>query len=146
MRFAASSNDGGKAEVDCAVLQLGAFPGGQSQAAVAPSAGGEYESADFKLEKVIDEGGKDKLDSVPQDVIDPHLFQGYNFSAAVDPNNLPGLVDLRFVFKEKGLASARIEVRQASTGVWHPFEIDVNSTDDQFINTVLDLTEALVTA
>jgi len=111
-----------------------------------PQDGWETEDADFDLDKVVAcDGSKEKMDNIPVDIINPLAYQAYIFTPVVDPDNLPSLVDLRIVFKEKRLNQAQLQVYQASTGVWHTFEIDTLSTDNKFIDATLDLTEALIT-
>jgi hypothetical protein len=92
------------------------------------------------------DGDKENLDAIPRYTISPYAFQGYTFRPSTDPENLPQRVALRFVFKEKELNHARLEVYQVSTGTWHPFEIDTQSSDDQYIDVTLDMSAVLTTA
>jgi subtilisin family serine protease len=141
VRFLVSRNEGGeKAEIDCANLQVGGT-------AHPPAAGWEVKPAGFDLHKVTaSDGDKDKLDEIPVNEVNPHIYQGYTFAPSVDPSNLPGVADLRFIFKEKSLNQALLQVYQASTRTWHSFELDTLSTDDAYIDTILDLTDVLETA
>ena len=77
---------------------------------------------------------------------DPFVFQRYTFTPSVDPARLPVWPICRVVFKEKSLGTAHVQVYQASTGLWHTFELDTLSTDDQTIDTIVDLSGALQTA
>jgi serine protease AprX len=139
VRFLASRNDGGeKAEVDCATLSLD----GRLHTL---AAGGEYKPAGFDLRKVLSvDKDNDSLDYFPVRDLNPHVYQSYTFTPTVDPENLPGLMDLNFVFKEKSLNNAQIQVYQTSTRIWHSFDIDTLSTDDRVINTLVDLSEVLI--
>lgn len=139
IRFLASHNEGGeKAEVDCVVLNLDGKP--QTLAM-----GGEYKPAAFELRKVLSvDKDNDSLDYFPVRDLNPHVYQSYTFTPTVDPENLPGLIDLNFIFKEKSLNNAQIQVYQTSTRTWFTFDIDTLSTDDKVINTLLDLSDVLI--
>jgi serine protease AprX len=147
VRFLVSRNDGGeKAEVDYVGLQLGAFADGSPTVNYAPVAGSEYKPAGFDLKKVrAYDGDKDDLDEIPLNAIDANQGQVYTFNPVIDPADMPGLVDLRFIFKEKSLGQAQLQVYQASTQTWHTFEVDTLSTNDRYIDATFDLTDALET-
>jgi subtilisin family serine protease len=140
VRFLVSRNEGGeKAEIDCANLHLGGV-------AHSPTAGWEVKPAGFDLHKVMgSDGDKDNLDEISVNEVNPHFYQGYTFAPTVDPSNLPGVADLRFIFKEKSLNHALLQVYQVSTRTWHTFELDTLSTNDRYIDTILDLTDVLET-
>jgi serine protease AprX len=147
IRFLVSRLGGGeKAEVDCANLRLGAFAAGDPHATLAPVAGGEYKAAGFDLKKVTAyDGHKESLDEIRLDFNDPNELQLYTFTPVVDPDNFPGLIDLRFVFKEKSLDLAQLQVYQISTSTWHTLAINTLSSNDQLIDTTFDLSEILET-
>ena len=112
-----------------------------------PVSGGAAERAGFDLNKVIAlDGDKANLDDIPASAISPYVFQAYTFQLSLDPAKMPQGVGLRFVFKEKELNHARLEVHQASTGTWHPLEIDTGVSEDEWIDVTFDLSEILVTA
>ncbi|MGD9145320.1 MAG: S8 family peptidase [Anaerolineae bacterium] len=147
VRFLVSRPGGGeKAEVDCANLHLGAFASGGPDAILAPVAGGEYKAAGFDLDKVVAyDGSKDDLDEIRLNFNDPNELQTYTFTPVVDPDDLPGLIDLHFVFKEKSLGLAQLQVYQTSTSTWHTLAINTLTSNDQFIDTTFDLSEILET-
>jgi serine protease AprX len=139
-RFLTSRNEGGeKAEVDCISLSL-------NNTRYAPVSGAETKPAGFDLKRVLyADSDRDNMDYFPTQTLNPNVYQSYTFAATVDPANLPALIDLQFVFKEKSLNHAQVQVWQASTRSWYSFDIDTLGTDDKFINTTLDLTDVLVT-
>ena len=105
-------------------------------------AGGAAEPAGFDLRRVTAlDGDKENLDDLPSDTISPFVFQSYGFAIDVDAENLPAQAALRFVFKEKMLNRARLEVYQASTGIWHPFEIDTLVSEDAEIDVTVEREE-----
>ena len=145
VRFYVSRNDGGeKAEVDCANLKF-YNSSNRLTATHQPSTSWETTSSDFDLSRVTAlDGQTEKLDPIPQYDLSSSGYQSYTFSPVVDPANLPGLVDLRFIFKEKSLNHAQVRVYQNSTQQWVSFDLNTFSSDDQFIDTTLDLSEVLV--
>ena len=136
--FSAEEGNSDKAEVDCLLITTngGAFP---------PVSGQETKPNDFDIEKALEnDGSREDFNDVSENGFNPHLFQEYTFPPiTVDPTDLPGLVDLEFEFKEKDLVEAQLWVLQASTQIWHPFEINVLQTNDEDISVVLDLTTIL---
>ena len=106
--------------------------------------GGEAKPAGFDLANVAAcDGDRDGLGEIAENAIDPFSYQSYTFAPALDPDNPISHVELRFVFKEKGLNQARLEVYQVSTRTWHPFEIDTTRRNHGFIDTTFDLTDVL---
>ena len=146
VRFYVSRNEGGeKAEVDCSNLSfynaynrlLGTYK---------PSSSMETTIGSFDLARVTAlDGNWDNLDPIPLGDISPSGFQIYTFSPVVDPANLPGLVDLHFVFKEKSLNHAEVRVYQKTTRQWISFDLNTLATDDEVIDTTLDLSEIVET-
>ncbi len=47
--------------------------------------------------------------------------------------------------RRKGLNHAQLQVYQASTGIWHTYNINVTISEDQVIDTTLDVSDALAT-
>ncbi len=144
VRFGATRLGGEKAEVDCARLAL-TYDG--QTIALAPAEGYETRPEDFDLEDILTlDGHREDFDDIPRSDIRPNAYQGFLFAPAVDPSTLPELVDLRLVFKEKGLRAAQVQVFQSSTGEWHVFPIDTTLTEDALIDVTLDIAEAFTTA
>jgi len=141
VRFRAARNDGGeKAEVDLVSLHV-------AGTAYAPVAGAETKLAGFDLKKVATlNGDTDNMDFIPRNTLNPYVYQAYTFQPSFDPDDLPGLIDLRLVFKEKSLNQAQLQIFQASTRAWHTFDIETLSTNDRFIDTTIDLSDVLTSA
>ena len=113
----------------------------------APVDGGAAAPAGFDLRRVaFCDGDKEPLEEIPLGATSPFVFQGFTFQPTLDSASLPGSVGLHVVLKEKNLNQARLEVLQASTGTWHPLEIDTLSTNDAWIDAHFDLSEILTTA
>lgn len=138
VRFLVSRNDGGeKAEVDCINLYM-------DNKAYPPSTGSESKPVGIDLQKISNlDGNRESLEYIPAQELNLHAYQKYTFYPNVDPANLPGLVDLKFVFKEKGLQQAQLQVYQASTRTWHALDIDTLGSEDMLISSVYDLTDIL---
>ncbi len=140
VRFYVSRNEGGeKAEVDCA--NLGFYNSSNRLLAnYKPSASWETTTSSFDLNRLAaPDDSRENLDPIPLNDLSTSGYQNYTFSPVVDPANLPGLVDLRFVFKEKSLNRAQVRVYQNSTRKWFSFDLNTLGTDDQIIDTILDL-------
>ena len=70
------------------------------------------------------------MENVPEGAINPHAYQAYTFA----PVSQFGPASVRIIFKEKGLNQAQLQVYQASTGIWHTYNINVTVSEDQVID------------
>ena len=81
----------------------------------------------------------------PLQAINYHISQTFTFKPVVDPENFAGLVDLRLRVQGKKPRPGDYPGFFTSTRTWHDFPIDTLSSNDQLINSIIDITNAVET-
>ena len=104
--------------------------------------------ADGDDEKVSDlaacDGDHLELEDVPEDGFDPNFNLTMAYAPELNLNSLPDSASVHISFEGEELGGAILEIYQASSNRWIPFELDLSLTDNESITADFDVTDIRV--